>query len=45
MIGIALTLVIARTKGEVWFLVLFAIGAATVAAAGGIFGTRSKRAL
>ena len=45
LIGYGISLVITQAQGEAWFFVLFMLGAAIVAAAGGFIGARQNNAL
>jgi len=45
LIGYGISLVITQAQGEVWFFVLFVLGAAIVAALGSFLGTRQENAL
>jgi hypothetical protein len=45
LIGYGISLVITQAQGEVWFFVLFILGAAIVAAAGSFIGARQNNAL
>lgn len=41
LVGFALTLLVTQSRGEVWLDIVLCLGAATVAAAGALIGTRS----
>lgn len=45
LIGYGISLVITQAQGEVWFFVLFVLGAAIVAALGSFLGARQENAL
>ena len=45
LIGFGFSLVLTQAQGEVWFFMLFILGAAIVAAAGSFIGARQNNAL